>query len=141
MKVSARNVFKGTITGVKKGAVNAEVILVLKGGTQIVAIITNNSVDRLGLNSGKEAYAVIKASWIIIGTDLHNAKTSARNLMCGSVVKVIEGPVNTEVDLDIGNGNTLTAVITLESAKKLGLKKGEHACAIFKASSVIIGVE
>ncbi len=141
MKVSARNVFAGTIASVKKGAVNAEVILTLSGGAQIVAIITNGSVDKLGLSQGKKAYAIIKASAIVVGTDLHDAKTSARNLMCGTVAKVIEGPVSAEVGLDIGSGNTITAVITLESAKRLALKQGGHACGLFKASSVIIGVD
>ena len=87
-----------------------------------------------------EAYAIIKASWVIIGTDLHDAKVSARNIFCGTIIKVIEGPVNTEVDLDIGGGNTMSAVITHDSAIRLALKAGGHACALFKASSVIIGV-
>ncbi|MBI4633722.1 MAG: TOBE domain-containing protein [Deltaproteobacteria bacterium] len=141
MKVSARNVFAGTVTNVKKGAVNAEVSLSLQGGAEVVAIITNGSVDNLGLATGKKAYAIIKASLIIIGTDVHNAKVSARNVMCGTIVKIIEGPVSAEVDVDIGNGNIITAVITLESAKKLALKQGGHACTLFKASSVIIGID
>jgi molybdate transport system regulatory protein len=140
MKVSARNIFTGTVASVKKGAVNAEVSLSLKGGAVIVAIITNGSVDTLGLSVGKEASAIVKASMVIIGTDLHNAKVSARNVMCGTVVKIIEGPVNTEVDVEIGAGNTITAVITSNSAKRLELKEGGHACTMFKASSVIIGI-
>lgn len=140
MKVSARNVFPGTISSIKKGAVNAEVSLTLKGGTPVTAIITNDSVDGLGLATGKEAYAIIKASSIIIGTDLHDAKVSARNIMCGTIAKIVEGPVSTEVAVDIGAGNTVSAVITHESAKTLGLKQGGHACALFKASSVILGV-
>lgn len=140
MKVSARNVFAGTVANVKKGAVNTEVTLTLKGGMPVVATITNGSVDSLGLAAGKEAYAIIKASSVIIGTDLHDAKVSARNIMCGTVVKVVDGPVSAEVDVEIGGGNTISAVITLESARKLGLKDGGHACALFKASSVILGV-
>lgn len=140
MKVSARNVFLGTISSIKKGAVNAEVSLTLKGGTPVTAVITNGSVDSLGLATGKEAYAIIKASSIIIGTDLHDAKVSARNIMCGTIAKIVEGPVSTEVDVEIGAGNTVSAVITHESAKTLGLKQGGHACALFKASSVILGV-
>jgi len=140
MKVSARNVFSGSIAEIKKGAVNAEVTLNLKGGIPMAAIVTNNSVDNLGLTPGKDAYAIVKASSIIIGTDLHDAKLSARNIMCGTIIKVIEGPVNTEVDVEIGAGNTISAIITHESSKKLGLKEGGHACAIFKASTVILGV-
>ncbi len=140
MKVSARNVFSGAVTEIKKGVVNTEVTLTLKGGTPIAAIVTNSSIDNLGLTVGKNAYAIIKASSIIIGSDLHDAKLSARNIMCGTIFKIIEGPVSTDVEVDIGAGNTVSAVITHESAKKLGLKEGGHACAIFKASSVILGV-
>jgi molybdate transport system regulatory protein len=140
MKVSARNVFSGSVTDIKKGTVNTEVTLTLKGGTPITAIITNGSIDNLGLAVGKDAYAIIKASSIMIGTDLHDAKISARNIMCGKISKIIEGPVSTDVEVEIGGGNTVSAVITHESAKNLGLKEGGHACAIFKASSVILGV-
>ncbi len=140
MKVSARNTFSGTVTAITKGAVNAEVTLSLKGGVPLVAVVTNGAIDNLGLKTGSEAYAIVKASSVIIGTDLHDAKVSARNIFCGTIVKIIEGPVNTEVDVEIGAGNTVSAVITHDSARRLELKVGGHACALFKASSVIIGV-
>jgi len=141
MKLSARNVFTGTVASVKKGVVNSEVILNVKGGPAISAIITNTSVENLALKEGTEAFAIIKASSIIVGTDLHDAKVSARNIICGTVSKVIEGPVSAEVDIEIGGGSTLTATITEESVKNLGLKAGGHACAMFKAPSVILGVK
>ena len=140
MKVSARNTFAGTVTNITRGAVNAEVTLSLKGGIPLVAVVTNGAIDNLGLTTDAEAYAIIKASSVIIGTDLHDAKISARNVFCGTIAKIIEGPVNTEVDVEIGGGNTVSAVITHDSATRLELKVGGHACALFKASSVIIGV-
>ena len=69
MKLSARNVIKGKIVKVEKGAVNSEVILELSGGSQIVSIITNASVESLGLVEGKQAYAVIKASNVMVAVD------------------------------------------------------------------------
>lgn len=69
MKISARNVLKGKIIQITKGAVNAEVIIELRGGAQIVSIITNASVDNLGLAEGKEAFAVVKASNVMIAVD------------------------------------------------------------------------
>lgn len=140
MKVSARNIFSGSVTNITKGAVNAEVTLSLKGGIPLTAVVTNGAIDNLGLKVGAEAYAIIKASSVIIGTDLHDAKVSARNIFCGTIAKIVEGPVNTEVDVEIGGGNTVSAVITHDSAIRLELKVGSHACALFKASSVIIGV-
>jgi molybdate transport system regulatory protein len=132
MKISARNTFAGTVTKVARGAVNSEVDLTLKGGEKIAAVITNDSVDSLGLKEGKAAFAIVKASWVIIGKDLHKVKMSA---------KIAEGAVNSEVTLRLGGGSMLTAIITNESTHSLELKEDEHACAAFKASSVIIGVE
>ncbi len=140
MKISARNVFSGTVEKVTRGAVNAEVILLLKGETRITSIITIGAVDNLGLKEGMNAYAIIKSSSIIIAQELHDAKLSARNILPGKITKLIEGPVSTEVDLEIAEGNVISAIITHGSSEKLALKEGDTACALFKASSVIIGV-
>jgi molybdopterin-binding protein len=69
MKLSARNVLKGKVLKVIKGAVNSEVTLELPGGAQVVSIITNSSVENLRLEEGKEAYAVIKASNVMVAVD------------------------------------------------------------------------
>jgi molybdopterin-binding protein len=69
MKISARNILKGKIVKVIQGAVNSEVTLELPGGVRIVSIITNSSVENLGLTEGKEAYAIIKASSVMVGVD------------------------------------------------------------------------
>jgi molybdopterin-binding protein len=69
MKLSARNILKGVVVNVVKGAINSEVIIELPGGAQIVSVITNSSVENLGLKKGKEAYAVIKASNVMIAVD------------------------------------------------------------------------
>ena len=69
MKISARNVLKGKVKQVKLGAVNAEVIVELPGGAEIVSIITKESAQNLKLKKGKAVYAVIKASNVMIGVD------------------------------------------------------------------------
>jgi len=69
MKISARNVLKGRVKEIKHGAVNAEVTIELSGGIQVVAIITETSVETLGLAVGREAYAVIKASNVMVAVD------------------------------------------------------------------------
>lgn len=140
MKVSARNVFNGTITALCKGAVNAEVTIALKGDATITAVVTNGAVDNLGLQHGMDAYAIIKASSVVIATDLAGAKLSTRNQLTGIVTKLISGPVSCEIDLELPGGNTLSAVITQGSAERLGLTVGSTATALFKASSVILGV-
>jgi len=69
MQLSARNVLKGTVKQVTPGAVNTEVVLELDSGTQVVAIITNTSAKSLGLTPGKSAYAVIKASNVMVAVE------------------------------------------------------------------------
>jgi len=69
MKLSARNVLKGKVIQIKPGAVNTEVIIELPGGPQIVSVITKESAENMGLAIGKQAYAVIKASSVMIAVD------------------------------------------------------------------------
>jgi molybdopterin-binding protein len=69
MEISARNSLKGTVKRVLPGAVNTEVTVELADGFEVVAIITKESAERLKLTVGKEVYAVIKASDVMIATD------------------------------------------------------------------------
>lgn len=69
MKISARNVIKGKVKSVNAGAVNSEVIIEIAGGTEIVSVITKSSAESLKLAPGKAAYAVIKASNVMIAVD------------------------------------------------------------------------
>lgn len=140
IKLSARNIFFGIIKEIAKGVVNARVTLTLKGGITITSIITNDAADSLGLSVGKEAYAIVKASSVMVGIDLHTVKISANNMLPGTVARVVEGAVNTEVDVEIEGGTIISAIITHDSAVDLALKQGDNVCALFKASSVILGV-
>ena len=140
MKISARNVLAGKVRSVTKGAVNAEVTLALVGGETVVAIITNHSVDSLGLQQGSEAYAIIKASEVMVGKGVENAKLSARNVLPGEVARLEPGAVNSEVEIRLGGGTAVVASITKASAQALDLKQGDKVSAIVKASNVLVGV-
>ena len=69
MKISARNTLKGKVKKVSPGAVNTEVVVELQGGAEVVSIITKDSAEKLGLAAGKDVYAIIKASNVMIGID------------------------------------------------------------------------
>lgn len=69
MKISARNILKATVKKVVPGAVNAEVTLEIAPGLEVVAIITKSSSEKLELAEGKEAYAVIKSSDVMVAVD------------------------------------------------------------------------
>ncbi len=69
MEISARNSLKGKVKKVLPGAVNTEVVIEIANGLEVVAIITKESAERLGVMIGKEVYAVIKASDVMVATD------------------------------------------------------------------------
>jgi molybdopterin-binding protein len=69
MKISARNMLKGKVKQIKPGAVNTEVIIELTSGSQVVSVITKESAENLGLAVGKQVYAIIKASNVMIAVD------------------------------------------------------------------------
>jgi len=69
MKISARNRLPGTIKEIRPGAVNSEIVLEVAPGITVVSIITNDAVKELGLGVGRRAYAVIKASSVMVGID------------------------------------------------------------------------
>lgn len=69
MKISARNMLKGKVKSIAHGAVNSEVVVELPGGQQIVSVITKDSAEQLGLKAGKEVFAVIKASNVMIAAE------------------------------------------------------------------------
>jgi molybdopterin-binding protein len=69
MKISARNVLSATVKSVTPGAVDTEIVVELAPGVEVVSIITKKSAETLGLKPGAKAYAVIKASNVMIGVD------------------------------------------------------------------------
>lgn len=140
MKTSARNQFLGKVLSVKEGAVNDEVVVGIAGGQQIVAIITHGSTLELKLKKGAEVFALIKSSSVILVAEERDVKFSARNHMSGIISRVQPGAVNTEVMIELPGGGSIAAIVTNESSKNLKLEAGKKISAIFKASSVILGV-
>ena len=140
MKISARNVFEGSITALVDGTVNAEVEITTPGGDRIVAVVTEDSVQSLGLAVGKPAMALVKAPWVIVVTDDSGVKLSARNQLAGTVQHIEKGTINSEIAIKLVGGTLVYAVITNEAVMELGLKPGAPATALIKASHVVIGV-
>ena len=136
---SARNQLQAQITEVREGAVNSLIVAKLQGGEIVKATVTVDSQKALDLVAGKKVVYLFKASSIIVAKDENGLKLSATNQLKGKVVKVVEGAVNAEVDIEIAGGDKLSAIITNESAKNLALKAGDEVTAIIKASHIIIG--
>ncbi|SDV46729.1 TOBE domain-containing protein [Chitinasiproducens palmae] len=141
MRTSARNQFPGTVVSVAHGAVLDEVVLRVDEGFEIVASITQDSATRLRLEPGRAAFALIKASSVIVMVDVAPSQVSARNVVAGTLSQVKPGVVTSEVVLTTAAGTEVVATVTQASAERMGLAAGRQACAIFKASSVIVGVD
>jgi molybdate transport system regulatory protein len=140
MKISARNIFEGKITSLVDGKVNAEVEVTTAGGDRIVAVVTESSVQSLGLALGKPVLAFVKAPWVIVMAGDSGVKFSARNQLSGTVQSIDKGAINSEIRIKLNGGTLVYAVITNEAVMELGLKPGVPASALIKASHVVLGV-
>ena len=139
MKLSARNQFAGKVVKIDGGAVNGIVTLDVNG-TPVSATISMAAIKELGLEPGKKAYAVIKATEVMVGKGSH-LPLSARNQFPGQVISVEKGAVNSIVKMSVLGGNTLSATISNAAVAELGLAAGEEALAVIKATSVMVGVD
>ena len=139
MKVSARNLWAGKVVKLSRGAINTLVKLKLKGDDSLTAQVTNESVETLNLEAGREVFAMVKAPAIIIIKELGQARLSSCNILKGRICRIIEGHVNSEISLELPGGSTISATIT-KGNDNLALAEGDEAWAMFQESSVILGV-
>ena len=143
MKTSARNQFAGRVVGLREGAFDCEVRIGLdndgaaSSDNEIVAVITRESMETMALAIGTEVSALIKSSSVLLLTD-RRLQTSARNQLWGEIQRIHDGPVNSEVTLALPGGRSVCAVVTRDSVASLDLSVGSEACAVFKASAVIL---
>ena len=139
IKTSATNQLFGVITAIQMGAVNAEVLVELKGGEQVATALALTDLKRLELAIGGDVALLINDPEIIVITDPGNTGLSARNRLRGTVIRVQYDGVDSEVVILMPSGDSLIATITQTSAESLGLKLGMSAQAVFKSNAVILG--
>jgi molybdate transport system regulatory protein len=139
MKTSARNQFLGTVTSLKHDTPNVEVVADIGAGDEITAVVSRESVERLGIEVGREVCALVKAPWVVVARD-PGLRTSARNRLCGVVRHCQEGALSAEVVIELSSGRQVAAILTGESLRQLGLAVGVRACALIKATHVILAV-
>ena len=139
MKLSARNQLPGVVTKITDGAVNGIVTLDVNG-TPVTATISLAAIRELGLEVGKKAYAVIKATEVMVGLGEH-LTLSARNQFPGKVTAVEKGAVNSIVKIKALGDNELSATISNTAVEELGLAAGVDALAVIKATSVMVGID
>lgn len=139
MKLSARNQLPGTVKKVTKGAVNG-IVTIDVNGTDVSATISVNAIDELKLEPGKKAYAVIKATEVMVGKGSH-LPLSARNQFPGKIAGIEKGAVNSIVKLNVLGNQTMSATISNNAVAELDLKTGDDALAVIKATSVMVGID
>ncbi|WP_136799100.1 TOBE domain-containing protein [Desulfosediminicola ganghwensis] len=138
MTLSARNVWLGEVIEINQGAVNSVVDIRLKGGDRVSTVITERSVNRLGLGPLREVLVIVKAPNVLLGCDIDRKSISARNILTGKITSIIAGAINEEITIDLSGGSTVTSIITSASVTRLGLAVGKTCSAIIKASDVIV---
>lgn len=140
MQISARNIFSGKITHLTESAVNVLVQIELRNGQRITSVITKSAVEHLQLTVGKTVKAIIKASSVMIATKEISVELSAQNSLSGRIERLTRGEVDTEVSLNLGENQILTAVITDIATQQLALREGQNVYGIIKSSDVMLGI-
>jgi len=138
---SARNSFFGKIRTIHKGDIQALVELITLGGLRITTVITNDSLQRLGLKAGKLIAAEVKAPWVMLQKGGRGKGCTADNMFKGIVEKITRGELNTEYIVRIADGTEVCAIVTSVSSLRLALAEGDEAWVLFNSYSVVLLAE
>jgi molybdate transport system regulatory protein len=137
-KTSARNSFFGKIQTILKGDIQTRVELGTIGGYTVTTVITNDSVERLGLKIGNLIAAEVKAPWVMLQKGGDRQLCSADNMLKGIVEKISRGEINTEYIVRLSDGTEVCSLVTSESSHRLGLVEGEEVWVVFSGYSVVL---
>jgi molybdate transport system regulatory protein len=137
-KTSARNTFFGKVSALQKGDIQARVVLVTIGGDLVTTVITNDSLDRLGLKTGALISAEIKAPFITLHKTDEEPQCTAENRFHGEIARVNNGRITAEYIVLISDGTELCSVVTTESSRLLDLKVNDRVWAVFNSFSVVL---
>lgn len=108
------------------------------GGYRVHTVITNDSLQRLGLKSGKLITAEVKAPWVMLHKDGKAEACSADNRLKGVIEKISPGRINTECIVRLSDGTQVCAIVTSESCRRLSLAEGTDAWVLFNSYSVVL---
>jgi len=138
LKLSTRNAFHCTVIEIKDAPVNVEVRLAVTPDCTFTAAVTHASIADMRLVPGRHVVALVGASSVLLAPRDQSIRVSARNRVKGQIVTRTDDAVVCELAIDIGNGKSMTSVISRESADDMTLEKGTEIYAIFKTSHVIL---
>jgi molybdate transport system regulatory protein len=137
-KTSARNRFFGKVTTVEHGDIQSLVRLVTPAGHALTAVITNDSVDRLGLTAGRLLTAEVKAPWVVLERSDGQPASSAENQFHGAITSIRRGRVSSEIAVRIDENTELCAIVSTAGWRQLGLKEHDPVRVLFNCFAVIL---
>jgi len=137
-KTSARNAFFGKIETLRKGDIQAWVEFSTPGGCRIRAVITNHSLERLGLKRGALVAAEVKAPWVTIHRSASDPECSADNVLGGTVEQIVRGKVTSEIVARIADGTEICSIVTEQSLNNLNLRPADRVWVAFNAFTVVL---
>lgn len=140
-RTSARNAFYGKIASIRRGGIQSRVTLITAGGHAVTTVITNDSLELMGLKPGRFATAEVKAPWVLLHKGQKAPCCSAANRFNGTIERIRKGRVNTEFTLRIDDGTALCAVACTDSARHLDLSPGDRVWALFNSYAVVLHID
>ncbi len=140
-RTSARNKFFGKIGTIRRGDIQSQVDLVTLGGDTVTTVITNTSLQRLGLKPGALIAAEVKAPWLVLQKADESPACTAENMFFGTVTKVLRGKITTEFTVRIQDGTELCSVVTEDSRRKLDIKEDDTVWVMFNSFAVTLHID
>lgn len=140
VRTTVRNQLFGSISEIQKGAAHAEVLLKLNGGDKVAVTIAMASLDELGIRVGADAVLLINSADILLTTDSEPERFCASNRFQCRILRLHQDTADSEAIVLLPGGEILSAMITRQSIKALGLAPGITVWAMFKANAPILGI-
>lgn len=140
VKTNVRNQLFGRVIAIQTGELNANVIVALKGGEQIIVSVEMATLTELDLVIGVDALLLINSSDVMLMTEADTTQFSVRNRLFGRVFRIQQDTVNAEVMVLLPSGEVLVALITQQSEQNLALASNTPVYLMFKANAPILGV-
>ena len=137
LQLSARNQIQSQVLKITSESVNAKIVLKLKGGQEIISVITNEAVENLHLSQGESVTAIIKSSVVLVSS---TAKTmQVDNRLKGIIAKIDTDSHNAKIVVDIGKGDTIVSVLPLDVFETFNLISGDTVMVGVQSNDIMLG--
>ena len=137
MQISARNQIQAKVVSVEAQDLKAKIVLKLKSGKELISIITNEAVESLHIEKDQTVVAIFKSNAVIL-SGIKDAK-GTENVLQGVVRKIDRDPKSAKVMVDIGEHDTIIAVMNTKELEEMELDEGSSVMVAINANDIMIG--